>query len=422
MTRLFRTSAAIFSLSLAISTSALAGEVGGTFTTCTALSTAPSTRTIGSGLLTITVAAGDTVSWSGTTSAQITAGTSTLSTVTSPGSFNVPAGVTTYKILLSSVPRANTPRSPAAEVANSISVSCSLASSDGVSSSAGSIGAESQSEVTSSGIGRNADQRFGNGGNTVSSNGVFVSTQGRPGSALERPDWNAWINAEAHGFSGGLAGSSVDVVAGVDRLITGDFLVGVLVGYGKIGLTDTTAATSASAISPEIGGYFSSRANGLTFNGFLTAAQPTISTDGVSFSSTRYVADLRIDGRLKNTANDVRPFLSVRAFSEAQPAYVGLSGAVVANNISSLTVSAGLAVNFDTPLGTSRLKPSVGIAVEYKSRTSTLKGSDSFVYPRISFGLDGPIGRGNLSLHFDAGKFRSDTFDYGVSAHYALKF
>jgi hypothetical protein len=196
-------------------------------------------------------------------------------------------------------------------------------------------------------------------------------------------------------------------------LISNDLLVGMLFGYGRIAVSE--GGVSASALSPMIGVYVGSRTqSGLVIDAFATTARPVTSTAGTSFASNRHAIGLTITGQTQFNGHDLKPFLNAKGFVENQPAYTGTGGAVAANSIQSTTISAGVTMNFDTPLVGTELKPFISGAMDYRRRTSTLNGTDTLFYPRIGFGLSGPLQGGQFSFSVDAGKSRSDTFDVGA--------
>jgi plastocyanin len=365
---------------------------------CSALSAAPRVMN-GFESNDVSVAAGDTVTWTGLGIVNIfgsVAGTTSGSATNGAKVFSA-AGTERFALGV-----------------DGTTLSCTPASSSNAGSTSGSAGGESQSGATATGVGQNSDNRFGDGdGNTATKNSIFVSTQNLGSGSLETPDWNAWISAEARTFAGGFSGGSLDMVGGIDKLINNDLLVGVLFGYGRVAVVE--GGVSASALSPMFGVYVGSRTeSGLVIDGFATGALPVTSTSGTSFTSTRYAAGLTITGRSEFRGNELRPYLNAKGFTEAQPAYIGTGGAVAANSIQSLTVSAGVRMNFVTALPGTELQPFISGAIDYRNRTSTLNGVDTFFYPRIGFGVNGPLSGGQFSFSIDAGKSRSDTIDIGA--------
>ncbi len=374
-------------------------------TTCSAIPSGGQTHQYSQGTLSIAFAAGDTVSWTNLTASGLVTGVNggtPTTNVTSPGSYTAGASDTSFQLALVGFP------------GDLVDVSCSLAAGGGT------IG-ESQTGATLNGISNNTGSRFGAGGNQATKNSIFLSTQNLPGNGLNKPEWNAWLNAESRVYTGGLNGSSYDVVVGVDKMIGADALVGVLAGYGRIGLTEGAATTSA--LSPQVGVYFGSRMQGgLIVDGFIAAARPQVFTAGTSFNSFRRSAGLTLTGRIDAAGQDVRPFINAIGFTESQPAFTGTGGPVLANNITSITVSAGALINFSTPIGGTQLRPYLSGAIDYRKRSSTLGVTDMFFAPRIGFGVSGPTSIGNISISIDVGKSRSDTVDIGAVFNYELNF
>jgi Autotransporter beta-domain len=354
----------------------------------------------------VTVASGDTVSWTGAgvvSHDSAVAGTDSGSTTNGSRLFSA-AGTNNFS-----------------SGAGGTTLSCTLASSTNAGSSGGNLGGNSQTGATNTGVGNNSQSRFGDGGdNTVSQNSIFISTSNMGSGRLEQADWNAWISAEARSYSGGLSGGSFDVVVGVDRLITPDFLVGGLLAYGRIAITDGT--TPASANSPALGAYFGKRmGDDLILDGFASFAKPLNNTDGGRFTSTRVSAGLTLTGKTQWQGQELRPFVYAKGFNETQPSYLnGLAVNIAANTITSYSVSAGARMNF-TGTGNA-LVPYVSVAMDYRSSSSTANGTDRYFYPRVGFGVAGQLADGFLNLDIDFGKSRSDTFDSGVKVNWLFTF
>lgn len=68
------------------------------------------------------------------------------------------------------------------------------------------------------------------------------------------------------------------------------------------------------------------------------------------------------------------------------------------------------------------LLPYVSFAVEYREQGSDLAGMDSFVKPRLGFGVDWQLAAGSLRADLDYGAVNSGTNDFGGSVIYDFKF
>lgn len=305
-----------------------------------------------------------------------------------------------------------------------MSVTCALPGGTGtVSSDAGSLGGNSQTGATNTGVGQNSQNRFGGGngnGNEVSQNRIFISTQGIGGQGLESPDWNAWVSLEGRGYAGNVAGYALDLVGGIDRLVTPDLLVGGLVGVGRISLRNATSRATATA--PMVGPYIGYRTpSGLIIDGFATFARPFYEADGGRFAATRYSLGLTVTGSTQKPWAELRPFGSLKAFSENQPTYVnGSAVTVAANSITSVVATGGVRMNF-TPRANG-FAPYVGLAADFSQTRSTASGTGTFFYPRLSAGFRQPMGGGQLNVDADFGKSQSRTFDKGLKVSWEFKF
>ncbi len=285
------------------------------------------------------------------------------------------------------------------------------------------IGANSQTDASSTGVSNNTQNRLGGGrDNTASQNRVFLSTQNLPGaqSQFGQPDWNAWIAAEGRSYQGGFDGWSGDVVAGVDTLISNDLLVGALLAYGRVDIT--SGATRSEVTSLAIGAYFAKRFGGdLFLDGFVSVARPEYQTQGTTFNSNRVSASMTLTGSYTGGRFNVTPFGKLSGYRETLPAFFGTGGAVAANTVSNVTLNVGAKVEPLAPLA-SGILPYISLSADAASNTSTLGGSTSFVSPRIGVGFGAALGGGYLSVDLDAGKVRENVRDMGLRATYEFTF
>lgn len=329
-----------------------------------------------------------------------------------PGTFSTHTGLATVRIKVDGDADAAT------------AVSCVAGSAkDAPNGVSAEVAADSQTFATSTGVGLNAQNRFKSGGKVVSKNLVFMSSSNMASGRFLPPDWNAWATLEGRSYSGVLDGQSFDLVGGVDRLVSPDLLIGVLGGYGRTFVTD--AGTPETVTSPMLGGYFGRNWHDtLILDGFVAYATPQYGISGATFSSRRLSGGLTLTGNLRREAMIVEPFLFARAYHEWQPSYTTGLGAVVAAN-EAINVSATLGVRVrmtgseDAP---NRLVPYFSAAADYRRASSTLGGVDVVTAPRIGLGLRGNVGAGQMSLDFDFGKTRSDTYDRGMKFGYEMKF
>jgi hypothetical protein len=293
---------AAFAIS-AMGSNAFAGTPVGT--TCTALDAADLDTTT-SDVVNVTVAVGDVVSWTGPNAVFDTGNVAGTFVASANGSKSFTGtGVETLTVGGSG---------------GTTRLTCTLAGSTTLSPS--NTGGNSQTGATNTGVGDNNDDRLGEGGgNTVTRNRIFMSTANHGGTGLAQADWNAWISAEGRTYSGGLSGGSFDVVAGVDKLVGSNALIGVLVAYGRISLNEGTS--SAQANSPAIGMYYGLRmAANTSIDAFAMVAQPRNTVDGGTFTSSRVGYGLTFTAKTNWLGQDVSPFLKAKGFNESQPSYV----------------------------------------------------------------------------------------------------
>ncbi|MCB1368430.1 MAG: autotransporter outer membrane beta-barrel domain-containing protein [Rhodobacteraceae bacterium] len=329
-----------------------------------------------------------------------------------PGTFSTHAGLVSVRIKVEGAASAAT------------AVSCVAGSAkDAPNGVSAEVAADSQTFATSTGVGLNAQNRFKSGGTIVSRNLMFMSTSGMVSDRFLPPEWNAWATLEGRSYSGVLDGHSFDLVGGVDRLVSPDLLVGVLGGFGRTFVTD--AGTPETVTSPMLGAYFGRNWNdALILDGFVAFAAPRYGISGATFSSRRLSGGMTLTGRVRHDTVTVEPFLFARAYHEWQPTYTTGLGAVVAAN-EAINVSASLGVRVSmtgTAEAPNRLVPYVSAAADMRRASSTLGGVDLVSAPRIGLGLRGDIAGGQMSLDFDFGKTRSDTYDRGMKFGYEMKF
>lgn len=278
----------------------------------------------------------------------------------------------------------------------------------------GQIGGSSQTNSISTGTSDNAQSQLGTGNGTqVNQNSLFISTQG---AGLKETDWNAWASVEYRKYNDALSGDSLDFVAGVDRFINNETMVGFLLGYSRMDLTDGTNTSDQKSLA--VGPYFARRSNGMIIDGFLTFARPQYETTAGNFTSTRWSIGLSANGDALANAPYISPYFDLRAFQESQPAY----GAIAANKITSYTVSLGAKISALQEMGNSGLTPHMRVGVDGKSTQSTLAATDRFAYGRLGVGLSGPVGMGFLTLDIDYGKTRSNVFDRGIEMKWEVSF
>jgi hypothetical protein len=240
-------------------------------------------------------------------------------------------------------------------------------------------------------------------------------------TGLVSPDWNAWASISGRSFKGATSGNSADIVAGVDRMVGPSTLAGVLLGYGTISLTD--GVTPASATSPMIGAYFSTRQSGLNSDGFVSVAAPQTTTNGATFNGSRQAGGISVSKDLQQGNTSVRLTGRVSGYSEAQPSYVtGSSVTIAANTISKMVASVGVRVAFENAAWAGGFTPYISGHAEYSVISETATGVITFASPRLGLGLSGSVGGGTLSLAIDAGRALADTVDTGIKLRYDLRF
>ncbi len=285
---------------------------------------------------------------------------------------------------------------------------------------AGSAFIDTQTTAVQTATSRNTQARLnGNGpNNQVTQNSVFLSTSNLPGaqSQFGQPELNAWVSLEGRSLNGATTGRTLDLVLGVDRLISSRLIVGALVAYGRQDLT--AGATNTQVNSPSVGAYFATRLQGdWLADGYLSLARPAYDVNGATFTASRVSGSFAISGNYEGFGLDIAPFAKLNGYREAQPAY----GAVAANDITRLNTSVGARLS---PLAAfdSGVLPYISVAVDYGMTDSTAGGRDTYWAPRLGAGFSTALAGGFLSIDVDAGRIRSNVTDLGLRATYEMSF
>lgn len=279
-----------------------------------------------------------------------------------------------------------------------------------------------QAQAIQTAILMNLRSRRGQGGNVVTQNSVFVSSNNLSygTSQLETPEFNAWFSLDGRRYDGDTDGSEVNFTFGGDRQIGADTIIGGYLSYGRQELT--TGGTTTEALSPAVGAYLSvGLAQGLFVDANVGYANPNYTIGTAEFAADRWFGAVSLSGRIDGTKARYAPFISLQSVKENQPAYAGGSGAVAANTVTSHVGSVGVRIDAQETWG-SGIKPYVSVAVDFGKTTDSAGGEDDYVSPRLGLGLSALTGRGLLRFDVDAGKVSSATRDIGANVSYELKF
>lgn len=300
--------------------------------------------------------------------------------------------------------------------AGDFDVTCTTVKPASAAGSAIVMGAEisgvTQSEATATGVGLNSQSRFGQSQSSVQRNRFFLGTAGRANA----PDWNIWTSAEFRMLEGGLDGQAADLVMGVDRKLGENVLIGALLAYGVLDISNGTDTAQAQSLA--FGPYLAVDTNGLTIDSFLTFARPEYETTLGNFTATRRTTGLSLTGDVERGGWGLSPSLSYLAFVEEQPAV----GTAAANRIVSKTLSASIKLEAKAGFLGGDLAPYFSIGLDHGRWESTSAGISRFTAPRYGLGLGGTLGIGDLTIDIDAGRLRADTRDIGIRARYEIAF
>jgi len=276
-----------------------------------------------------------------------------------------------------------------------------------------------QQRTLKTALGSNASSRLGRRGeNIVTRNTFFLSTQNFAGD--EKMEVSAWLSFGARAYFSGYEGHSLDLMFGIDHLVTDNTLLGVMLGAGNSDLEDTVGNdTKTDSLLVGLYGAHRFSDSNIILDGYLTYAAVDYASGATTFDTERILAGLTVSGTYDVAAGIVSPRARLSGAWEDFPA--GAVGAV-GGTTRQMLASVGAQMSWNTALPGTPLLPFASLDVEYGSAEEVGGLSDNFLAPRLGFGVSGTIGRGNLALSFDVGRTTSNVTDAGFEVSYAFKF
>lgn len=281
------------------------------------------------------------------------------------------------------------------------------------------VGAFHQNQSVRTGMDQNLRTRFQGGArsnDSVTQSGVFVSTQGKSEAAT---DTNVWLSFSGRSYFDGYEGYSADLVAGVDWLVGGSSVVGLMIGAGATDLEDSTFA-EAKTSSYMIGAYAAHGfASGVQVDGYIAHSGVDYEVGVTEFDTTRTLAGLAFSGEVAVSKGVLQPRARVSGSWEDFPAGVG---GVTGGTTEQYTGSIGARHEWNTTVLSSGLTPWASLDIEYGHQEDTTGVIDYFLAPRVGLGLIGNVGAGMLSTSVDIGYVRSDVYAVGFEVAYRYSF
>jgi hypothetical protein len=281
------------------------------------------------------------------------------------------------------------------------------------------IGAFHQNQSVRSGMDQNLRTRVQGGSrsnDTVTQSGVFVSTQGKSEAATGT---NVWLSFSGRSYFDGYEGYSADVAAGMDWMVGGSSVVGLMIGAGATDLQDSVFADSKTS-SYMIGAYAGHGfASGVQIDGYIAHSAVDYEVGATAFDTTRTLAGLSVSGDVAVSTGVVQPRARISGSWEDFPAGIG---GVTGGTTEQYTGSLGARHEWNTTVLSSGLTPWASLDIEYGYQENTSGASDDFMAPRIGLGLFGAVGEGILSTSVDVGRVRSDVYDVGFEVSYRYSF
>lgn len=269
--------------------------------------------------------------------------------------------------------------------------------------------AQSSHDAMASGT-RLALQRH-RGGNAahVTRNTAFLGTRNQEGGTA------AWAYLTASRFSGDVDGNAQNLIAGADFVTGSDLYIGAMLGYGQLDATYGGVAQEGRGFS--LGLYGGQNRENISWDAFIAWARPDYETGGENFSTTRLSFGASVEGILPGKNGALFPFARLSAWEEDVPTWTGGS----AQDIRRATATIGARQEWH--LADSDIRPWASFAIDFTSRKSGLRGSESFVAPKLGLGLTYELeNQGVFSLAIDAGWLEKDTRNIGITLGYSVNF
>lgn len=279
----------------------------------------------------------------------------------------------------------------------------------------------------------------------ITPNGFVFSSRAlamQQGASESSTVWNAWVRgrlSQYDGDGGSFDGHIGDVFAGVDYQLSESMVVGAMLGYGQTDFSTliNTVTGGFEADSLTVGAYAGIEL--LQALHLSTSASYTNSDyenrSGITtgaFSADRVTVSANLSGQhVMQNGFILEPSLNFLWASEQQDGYTdSASVAHAANTINAGRVSLGprlISPDLLDGEGALRLWSSAMADYDFSNQspvpTSGLPDVSSLTSLRLSAGLDGQVGQGQLSLRGDVFGLGSGEFTaYGGSLAYQLPF
>ncbi len=210
----------------------------------------------------------------------------------------------------------------------------------------------------------------------------FADTAGSPPPAKSAPlpaqtprDWLAWIDVRGAGFGhsgtvNDLNGTQVNVLAGLTRRITPDFIVGALGGYERFDFNSQAYNGVLKGDGFTAGTYLGLKFGPIRFDAAGAwsdiRANDTAGTANGNFNGTRGLASGGVTGTYTWAGLAFEPSVRAYALWEREGAYTDSLGTLqAAHQFDTGRGSGGLKVSFPFPTGVGTLAPYAGLYGDY---------------------------------------------------------
>ncbi|WP_407495250.1 autotransporter domain-containing protein [Pseudooceanicola sp. MF1-13] len=271
------------------------------------------------------------------------------------------------------------------------------------------VAATGASSASASGtaIGNAIGSRGGSGAPRVSTQGVFISTQGENSSA------NFWANLSGTSFSGVLDGGGAELTFGADWEIGAQTILGAALSYGKYDVTigGTNYDSEALAVGPYIS---TALGETVTLDAYVLFARPDYRSGAATWKTDRVMGGLTAGMDYSLGQTQVTGYLGVSGFSEKLPA----TAPGGARTISQAMASIGAKFDFAP---TQAIRPSLTVGADAIRLNDGATVTRS-VSPRLGLGLDADIGPGVLSINVNGGEVFKDARAVSLGIKFSANF
>ena len=278
--------------------------------------------------------------------------------------------------------------------------------------------AQSQATAAGAGTSTNAIEEAidnaaeGAGAARLTANGVFLSTQGKHGSA------RAWGSLHARQFNGDVDGKSIEFTLGVDTLVGPNTRMGLILSKGRSDLDVNSIDVEIDSLS--FGPYVTHKlSDTYELSAFLVVSEPKFDIDGTDYTAKRVGGGIKFDADYSLGTTEVNSYASLTGFSEKHPDVTINGSDVDAHEVTSVVGKIGTRAIFNAG---QPLRPYLGVGVDFRKFDDGIDDMQEFASPRVNAGLSYKGEAGTFALDLSGGRILEDTRDTSMRISYQLDF